>query len=210
MKIVIFGATGMVGKYLVSDALIFKHFVRAFGRNVFTAPFPKNDNLQLMQGALFDEEQVLNAVEGCEAVLSVIGGSMDGLDKTRSLGMKNIVSQMEKAGVKRIVALGGAGILDGPNKYIMHEPDYPEEFLAVGMEHLAAYETLVNSTLDWSFICAPNILNEGPTGEFITTANVTPSPNLNKINAGDIALFMLQELDQNRYLKKRIGISATK
>lgn len=210
MKIVIFGATGMVGKYLISDALIFKHDVRAFGRNVFTTNFPKSDHLELIQGALFDEEQVFNAVKDCDAVFSVLGGSLDGVDKTRSLGMKNIIAQMEKAGVKRIIALGGSGVLDGPDKYIMHGPDYPQEYLAVGMEHLAAYEYLLSSSLNWTFVCAPQIIPEGPTGEFTTAANVEPTPNLNKINAGDIALFMLQELDQNRYVKARVGISSTK
>ncbi len=59
MQIVIFGATGMVGRQLVKQALFKGHRVKAFGRNVFTEELPKDDLLELVQGALFDEEQVL-------------------------------------------------------------------------------------------------------------------------------------------------------
>ena len=56
MELIIFGATGMVGKQLVQQALFRSHTVKAFGRNVFTTDFPKDENLILIQGALFDGE----------------------------------------------------------------------------------------------------------------------------------------------------------
>src|SRR5665647_929915 len=112
MQIIIFGATGTVGKQLVKQALYKGHQVKAFGRNVFTADLPKDDLLELVQGALFDEEQVYKAIKGCDAVLSSLGGDATGADVTRSLGMKNIVAQMQKAGVHRIVAVGGMGSLN--------------------------------------------------------------------------------------------------
>ena len=73
MKLIIFGATGMVGKQLVQQALFNGHHVKAFGRNVYTADFlpvdstVKKENLQLVQGALFDEGQVYDAINGCDA-----------------------------------------------------------------------------------------------------------------------------------------------
>ena len=110
MNLIVFGATGQVGKQLVQQALFKGHHVKAFGRNVYTTGFLQSDDLQLVQGALFDEGEVNKAVKGCDAVLSAIGGASDGSDKTRTLGMKNIIKQMNKAGVKRIVALGGLGL----------------------------------------------------------------------------------------------------
>ena len=99
----------MVGKYLVKQALHNGHHVKAYGRNVFTEELPKNDNLELVQGALFDEGQVYKALKGCDGVLSALGGSATETDVTRSLGMKNIAAQMQKAKVRRIVAVGGMG-----------------------------------------------------------------------------------------------------
>jgi putative NADH-flavin reductase len=208
MKLIIFGATGLVGKQLVQQALFGKNHVKAFGRNVFTTDYLETENLELVQGALFDEGEVYNAINGCDAVLSAIGGSMDGTDKTRTLGMKNIIKQMQKAGVKRIIGIGGLGVLNAEeNSLLVDKEDYPPEYKAVGFEHKKAFELLHESGLDWTFVCPPNIINEGPTGSYITNANYPPEPNKYKINAGDLAMFMLNELEKNEYLKQRVGIS---
>jgi putative NADH-flavin reductase len=208
MTLTIFGATGMVGQQLVQQALHMGHVVKAFGRNVFTSHFPENKNLQLIQGALFDEKEVLNAITGSDAVLSVLGGPVDGADKTRSLGMKNIVTQMGIAGLKRIVAVGGMGVLNAPDGgFLLDKESYPPQFLSVGREHLKAYEFLKSSSLDWTFVCPPDIINADVTGEFQTASDTPPEINNYKINSGDLTLFMLNELQKKEYIQKRVGIS---
>lgn len=207
MHIVIFGATETVGKQLVKQALFNGHQVRAFGRNIFTTDLPKDDRLELIQGALFDQDQVYRAIKGVDAVLSSLGGDSTGADMTRSLGMKNIIEQMQKAGVSRIIAVGGMGTLNADkDTLVMDEPHYPAKFLPVSREHLKAFGYLTNSPLDWTFVCPPDIIDADSTGEFITTAEFVPSPNTNKINAGDLALFMLRELNENEFLKQKVGI----
>lgn len=208
MNLIVFGATGQVGKQLVQQALFNGHHVKAFGRNVYTTGFLQTENLQLVQGALFDEGEVYKAIKGCDAVLSAIGGASDGSDKTRTLGMKNIIKQMNKAGVKRIVALGGLGVLNADeNSLLIDKDDYPPEYKAVGLEHKKAFELLNESGLNWTFVCSPDIINEGPTGSYITAADYPPSPNKYRINAGDLAMFMQNELEKNEYVKHRVGIS---
>ena len=208
MNIIVFGATGMVGKQLVQQALFKGHHVKAFGRNVYTTDFLNNDNLQLVQGALFDEGEVYKAIKGCDAVLSALGGGFDGNDKTRSLGMKNIINQMKKAGVKRIIGIGGMGVLNADeNSLLIDGDDYPPEYIPVGKEHQKAFEQLNESGLDWTFVCPPDIINEGPTGAYTTAADYPPSSNNYKINAGDLAMFMMNELEKNEYVKHRVGIS---
>lgn len=208
MKIIVFGATGMVGKYLVKQALFKGHEVKAFGRNVYTAGLPEDNKLELVQGALFDEQEVYHALKGCDAVLSALGGNIDGADLTRSLGMKNIIAQMKRQSVKRIIGIGGMGVLDtAEGKYILDNPDYPPEYAAVGREHLKAFEQLKASELDWTFVCPPDIKDAGPTGQFTVEADHLPEPNHYVINAGDLALFMLNELEKNGFIGHRVGIS---
>ncbi len=207
MIITIFGATGMVGRHLVQQALLDGHTVRAFGRNVHTAGFPENENLHLLAGALFDGSQVKNAIKGSDAVLSALGGSTDGNDVTRSLGMKNIVEQMKKAGVKRIIAVGGKGILDGEEGIFLDDPAYPAAFIPVGKEHYKAWKHLESSDLEWTIIGSPDIIEHEATGVFRTSADTPPDPDNNYINAGDLALFMLNHINRNEYIRKRVGIS---
>ncbi len=207
MKIIVFGATGIAGKEIVKQALYNGDTVKAFGRNVFTEGLPDNDKLELVQGALFDEGEVLRAIKGCDAVLSAIGGAGD--DKTRSVGMKNIVKQMEKAGVKRIVAIGGLGVLDTEDgQLIMEQEDFPAQYYPVSQEHKKALDSLINSNLDWTFVCPPVITEDEPTGVFKTEANLPPVPNNFKITSGDLALFMLKEMRANEYVKQKVGISS--
>ena len=208
MILTIFGSTGTVGKHLVKQALLMGHTVRAFGRNVFTSNFAENEKLVLVQGALFDAKEVYQAIKGSDAVLSALGGAFDGSDKTRSLGIKNIVAQMEKTNVKRLVAVGGMGVLNAPDDTLMMDDEnYPPEFIPVGLEHLKAFGTLKASTLNWTFVGSPDIVDAEVTGSYHTTADYPPTPNHYRIKAGDLAMFMLNELQKNEYPKKRVGIS---
>ncbi|MEO6549108.1 MAG: SDR family oxidoreductase [Ferruginibacter sp.] len=208
MKIIIFGATGMVGRQLVKQGLFKGHEIKAFGRNVFTEGLPEHASLELVQGALFDEGQVYKAIQGCDAVLSSLGGDISGADVTRSLGMKNIVAQMQKAGVNRIVAVGGMGSLNADDGLlIMDTPQYPTKFLPVSKEHLKALGFLKASTLDWTVVCPPDIIDAEPTGLFATAADYPPTPNTNRICSGDLALFMLTELEKKNFVHHTVGIS---
>ena len=210
MRLTVFGATGLVGKNVFKHALAQAHHVTAFGRNVESLVDAdlSNDHLVAIKGSVFDAENVYNAVKESDAVISVIGGGVDGVDKTRSLGMKTIITQMERAGIKRIVALGGLGILDAPDGgFLVDKPGYPQQFLAVGREHLQAYLYLKDSGLDWTMVGAPNIIDEGNTVRYITAIDQPTSPNAGKINAGNLALFMVSEVVTNQYIKHRVGIS---
>lgn len=214
MNLIIFGATGMVGRQLTQQAIFKGHHVKVFGRNVYTTDYllthqdRESGRLEKVQGALFSEPEVLHAIEGCDAVLSALGGAVDGSDKTRTLGMKNIIKQMEKAGVKRIIGVGGLGILNASERsMLMDEKSFPPEYLPVSREHKKAYEMLADSGLDWTFVCPPDILNEGPTGSFTTNTDYPPEQNLYRINAGDLSMFMINELEKNEFVKHRVGIS---
>jgi putative NADH-flavin reductase len=207
MQIVIFGATGMLGTQLVKQALYNGHNVKAFGRNVFTADLPKNDQLELVQGALFDQKQVYDAIIGTDAVICSLGGDKSGSDMTRSLGIKNIILQMQKAHVPRIIAVGEISLLNADkDTLIMDLPDFPDKFLPISREHLKAYQYLKASLLDWTMVCPPEIIDSDPTGDFITSSDYAPIPDSNKISAGDLALFMLSELNKNEFLKHKVGI----
>ena len=208
MTVTIFGATGIVGRQLVRQAILQGFSVKAFGRDILTAGIVENDRLQLIPGAVFDAGQVKDAIKGSEAVLSALGGAHNMVDRTRSLGMKQIVTQMETLGVKRIVAVGNFGLLDNEeDDAIMNSPVYPAELLAVAKEHYKAYEHLKNSSLEWTLVCPHDIVDGDASGIYNTAAEQLPSPDNGSIRSGDLAAFMVKELKKNEYIKKRVGIS---
>lgn len=208
MKIVIFGATGMVGQQLIDQTIGHLHTAVAFGRNVFEDLSTERTYLELFKGALFSEDDIKKALKGADAVLSAIGGAVDGTDRARSLGMKKIVSVMESKGPKRIVAIGGYGVLNASeDKYIFETPEFPQKYKAVTAEHFQAFEHLKNSSLDWTFVCPPDLREGKVTGEYNVNRNY-PAEGQFHINTGDLAKFMVEEVEANNFVKARVGIAA--
>ncbi len=211
MIITVFGATGLVGKRIVKYALAKGHTVRAFGRNVtdLIDEDTRNESLEAIKGSVFDDNEVFNAIKGADAVLSALGGSFDSEDKTRSLGMRKIVTQMQKAGVHKIVAIGGLGILaSADGAFMMDTADFPKEYLGVSREHMQAFLLLQHSALNWTFVCSPSIKEEDGDGHYQVNDTYAPEPNLFYIASGDLAHFMVNEAEYPKYDKKRVGISA--
>ncbi len=209
MRVTIFGATGMVGRQLIIHALAKGWEVKAFGRQIeeWIDAEQYRDHFKAIKGYVFDAGDVKKALKETDAVLSALGGAFDGSDRTRSLGMKNIVAQMEQYGPKRIVALGGLGVLDSPDGTgpLFMQEDYPKEYIPVGKEHFEAYTYLKQSTLDWTFVCSPNISDADADGKFEVTAEMPASHN--QISAGNLALAMVQAIETGNFSCQRIGIS---
>ena len=216
MNLLVFGATGMVGQYIIDAAIARGHKVRAFGRNVFEKLPTERSNLELFKGYLFTDSDIKKALKGVDAVLSAIGGGIEPGDRTRSLGMKKIVAGMQKKGPKRIIGIGGMGILDrivdeqtGQTDYIFNAPDFPDQYKYVSLEHFKAFQHLTTSKLDWTFVCPPDIINAPASGHYIVKKEFPP-PGKMEINAGDIADFMMNELMENKFLRCRVGIAREK
>ena len=208
MRLLIFGATGLVGQRLVREALYLGHTVTAYARDVFTTEFPPSDALHLVEGTVFDDRMLKKVMTNQDAVLSALGGGTDGTDFTRSLGIKHITEQMKKAGLQRIVAVGGSGILDDElGRPIFWQEDYPADYKPVSQEHYKAWQYLQQTSLDWTFVCPPYILDQDPTGSFHVTADVPPVADEQVIGNGDLALFLLQELTRKQFLHQRVGIA---
>ncbi len=198
----------MVGRQLIDRALAHGHEVRAFGRNVFSKLSTEREGLELMKGYLFQDDDVEQALQGADAVLSALGGSLDGVDKTRSLGMKHIVKAMEKNGIKRLVAVGGMGILDAPNgKMLFETPSFPTQYRPVTLEHLAAWIHMRDSQLDWTMMCPPDILDEPMGWKLKTACNSFPG-GLAKVRAGDLAELMVDCLENGEFVHCRVGLAS--
>lgn len=212
MRITVFGATGRVGKRIVRQALALGNEVTAFGRNVenLIDEDLRNQNLRAVKGYVFDAADVFNAVKDADVVVSALGGAIDANDKTRSLGMKNIVEQMQQSGVRRLLAVASSGLLkDDEYEYRMNRPEYAKIFQYVGQEHKLAFSYIRHSGLNWTIVCPPEIIDEDATGNFITAIDYVPVPNKVRVNAGDIATFMIAAINDPQFYNKRVGISAS-
>jgi putative NADH-flavin reductase len=209
MKIIVFGASGRTGRRVCRMALDHGHEVTAFIQESETLDL-NEENLLLVKGDIFNEAKVALNIQGKDAVISVIGEpTLDVTTHVRSVGMKVIVESMEAAGVDRLVAVAGAGILDQNGTaadMIMDDPNFPPAFLAVSREHLDAFNRLKSSDIKWTIVCPPpTLIEEGPTGHYRIAVNKHPGGN--HVTYGDMAKFIVTEVEKGKYTHNRIGIT---
>lgn len=207
MLLAIFGGTGRTGRQLVSQALERGHTVRALVRTGGT--LGGLAGVTEVVGDVLDPAAVARTVAGCEAVLSTLGGgpaSAPGV--TLSRGMRNIVAAMREAGVARVIAVANSGILDAPDGsgLRMDQPDFAAMYRAVALEHAGTWAALRESDRDWTLACAPDIVDGPSTGSWDATPDVLPEHG-RQIHTGNLADFILDELDAGRFVGTRVGVT---
>lgn len=209
MNITIFGAKTLVGMQLIKQALGKNYYVKAFDRNIedLIDDDLRNDKLEVIKGYVFDTKEIADALQNTDVVISCIGSNNNSTDKSRSLGMKNIIEQMELLHKKRIIALSNIGVLNtDEEKLAMDFEDFPEELKEVSFEHLAAYQHLKSSNLNWTLICPSKIIDKDASGNFLTKENYLPSHHKKQVYAGDVATFILNILTDEKSFHHKISI----
>jgi putative NADH-flavin reductase len=102
MKLTVFGATGDVGRELVTHALDAGHHVTAYARNPGKLDLT-HPNLTVIPGELTDRDADQRAARGADAVISALGPSLDRKATGMPLldGTRTILDAMAAEGVER-------------------------------------------------------------------------------------------------------------
>lgn len=209
MKITVFGATGFVGRKIVEEALLRGHAVRAFSRNIAHGNGHQK-KYEIYPGNALDDQSVKGAVKNVDAVISALGQRSGGKVDLMSSSMKNIIRAMEEEGVSRIIAVGGAGILQAEEKILVRDQrNFPPFLQEVSADHLRVFHLLRKSTLNWTIVCPPFIQEGEKTGRYQVRRNYPPEGKP-QILSGDLADFIVEELENPRFPRARVGIRRLK
>jgi putative NADH-flavin reductase len=213
MKLAILGSTGFVGKVLIHKAIAAGYQVKTLARN------PEklkgiSDEIEIIQGNVFDPSAVEATILGTEAVLSTIGPPQrnPGNPELYEKAMKNIVKIMDKHGIKRYIHIGGAAHQGGENEVWNFNRKFLRLFLNLfGKQILVAkhleWEVLKSSDLDWTLIRPPRIANEAASGSIsIDEKNLK---NL-KVSVEELTDFILQQISSKEWIRKAPLISSGK
>ncbi len=207
MKIVVFGATGSVGKHVVQQALQQGHQVTAFVRDAQKLSEFADENLHLLEGDVFDPVAVAKAIEHQEAVLCCLGAGRKG--SVRSEGTRNIVAAMERAGVKRFICQSTLGAGDSwQNLNFLWKRIMFGWLLKEAFEDHQKQEVYVKSSAsDWTIVRPGAFTNGAMTVTYKHGFSATEKGLTLKISRADVAHFMLAQLDSQKYLHKTPGLS---
>ncbi|WP_017302488.1 NAD(P)-dependent oxidoreductase [Nodosilinea nodulosa] len=208
MKLLIFGATGSIGRQVVAQALEQGHSVTAFVRSPAKLEVQHLD-LRIVQGDVLDLPSVQQAVQGQDAVVCVLGSGQNLTSTVRSQGTRNIVRAMEAAGVRRLICqstLGAGdswGTLNFYWKYIM----FGLVLRRVFADHQRQEDAVKSSPLDWTIV-RPGAFTDGPrTGQYRHGFAGNDTTSQLKISRADVADFIVKQLGNDAYLHQTPGLS---
>ncbi|HKH09751.1 MAG TPA: NAD(P)H-binding protein [Rubrobacter sp.] len=151
MKVLVFGATGSVGRHIVEQALARGHEVTAFVRDP-SGPDAAHERLTVFRGDVLDAASVEGAVRGQEAVLCSIGAGRKG--RVRSEGTRNIVRAMEGTGVRRLVCQTtlGAGESSGNLSFFWKHVMFGLLLRGAFADHEQQEAHVRMGALDWTIV----------------------------------------------------------
>lgn len=205
MHIAIFGGTGRVGRHLLKFALREGHHLTALVRSPEKLEFA-HPNLIVLRGDALHQGDVSQTVAGKDAVISALstGGAAN---LTESI--PHIIHAMKNNGVRRIVTVGTAGILNSrstPGLLRYQTPESSRKLTRAAEDHHRMYNFLSVSGLDWTIVC-PTYLPEGEQlGIYRIERDYLPEGG-KKISVPDTAEFTYSQIADPRFIGCRVGIA---
>jgi putative NADH-flavin reductase len=200
MNLFVIGATGRTGKEIVQQALSKGHHVTAFVRSPESIT-SMNERLTLIKGDTVDENQLADAMQNHDAVLSVLGPRE--VFKPSSLLRDSALATtraMQRSGVERLVILSAAAHFPGiPNRIVSF-------ILRNHMRDSLAMEKVVqDSGLDWTVARPPGLTQEDY-ATYRSREDAAPKRGFT-LSRKAVAAFMLDAIEERKHFQKIVGIA---
>ena len=215
MKIVLFGATGNVGRRVAAEALRRGHDVVGVVRDPDAVESP-DPRVTLVRGDATDAASIASVVKGAHAVVSAISPRPNarGLPApSLASNARALIAGLRKGGAKRVLYVGGAGSLEvAPGQMLMDQPGFPDAYKAEAREGLEALDVWrrEGDGLDWTYLSPAAEIGPGErTGKYRTTGDtfIADAKGHSTISFEDYAVAVLDELEKPRNVGKRFGVA---
>ena len=211
MKIALIGATGFVGSAILKEAVDRGHEVAAIVRN--PDKLTPHAKLHPKKGDVYNEDEVVRLVTGHDAVISAFnpGWSNPDIYNQQVRGARSIINGVKKAGVKRLLFVGGAGSLEvKPGIQSVDLPEFPAEYKQGALATREALNMLRKEVnLEWSFLSPSADLSPGKrTGKFRlgTDQLLTSAQGESRISVEDYAIAMIDEIERPKHIRRRFTV----
>lgn len=211
MKIALIGATGFVGSALLKETLQRGHEVTAIVRH--PEKLRTHEKLRPMKGDVYNDDEVARLVAGHDAVISAFNPGWGNPDIYHQQvgGTQAIISGVKKAGIKRLLFVGGAGSLEvKPGVQSVDLPQFPAEYKQGALATREALNLLRKETsLEWSFLSPSADLSSGTrTGKFRLGLDqlLRDAKGESRISVEDYAMAMIDEVENPRHVRQRFTV----
>lgn len=223
MNLIVFGATGGLGRHVSAAALEAGHRVTLFARSPhkLDAAVAGHANAQVVQGDVMDAQAVRAASEGAEVAINCT--SPAGGNAAEAM-VRSLVPASAEAGVLAFYLVGGIGALwaPGTGRTVLIQdwsdaegmrqhgldPRMPQAMIQnMTRGHLASMAFLERTGLPHTYLCPGRMVEGPPSAARVVTLDEIGGPSPLKVPYADIAVVIVEDLAQGRLLGHRVGVS---
>jgi len=205
IKILILGATGRVGGYVLNYLMQDNQETTVLVRQPHK--LVKQKGLNIIQGNVLHKDHLECAFSfGVDVVISALSTDKS---TTLSMSMPIILNEMKKHNIRRIITVGTSGVLQSRSepdllRYCSNESKRTSTWASV--EHHKIYNLFCETDFDWTIVCPPYLANGNFTGSYRIERRYLPLGGVS-ISIPDVAHCVCKQIDSAEYLKTRIGIA---
>lgn len=208
MKITLFGAAGNMGRRISREALVRGHDLTAVVRGR-DASIVSDKKMHVALGDATRPEDVERLCADAELVIAATrppaGHETQLLESTAAL-----LKALSHTSTRLLISGGAASLLvpDRDGRLLIQDSRYmPESAMAIGRACLEQLELCrASSGVDWTYLSPSALLVSGErTGKFRigTDELITDANGLSRISMEDLAVALLDEVEQARFIKRR-------
>ena len=204
MKIALLGATGFVGSALLKEALDRGHSVTAIVRH--PEKLEKRDRLVTKAGDVYDAALLAALISAFNP-----GWKNPDLYNDQVRGTTSIIAAIKKAGIRRVLWVGGAGGLEvKPGVRVVDGPGFPGWIRPGSLATIDALERLRKEPqLEWSYLAPSANMQPGQrTGKFRLECDrlLLDASGQSSISVEDYAVAMINELEHPAHIRQRFTV----
>jgi len=201
MKVVLLGASGMVGSRILAELSSRGHTVTALAR--------KPDGIAALPGVTtkavdaFDRVALAEAYRGHDVAISSVHYLASDAD--------TLIGAAKESGVPRYLVVGGAGSLEvAPGVKLFDTPQFPAIYLNEAKAGGAFLDKLkTEPKLNWTFLSPSALIQPGErTGRFRlgTEQLLVDAAGNSSISAEDYAIALVDELETPKNVRQRFTV----
>jgi putative NADH-flavin reductase len=211
MNVVLIGASGMIGSRVLKELVSRGHKVIAVVRD--PSKVAAGPGVTVVKGDVNDVAALTGILNGVDAVVLSYspppGNEQQVIPATQSL-----FTSMKRAGVKRVIVVGGAASLFvAPGVTLLNSGHLPEQWKAIATAHRDLLDHLRSTNtgagLDWAYFSPAGFIQPGErTGKFRLGKDdlVVDRKGESRISAEDYAIALVDELERPQHVRERFTI----
>lgn len=164
------------------------------------------EHLHKAKGDVMNADSVAAEMAGQEAVVITFGAPVNWSTLTSvhdlcTQGTINIINAMKQHGVKKLICMTGIGAGDskGHGRLVFDRLILPLLLGRIYKDKNRQETEVMKSNLDWTIVRPTELTNESETGDYRVLVDLS-GKRAKTIARADVADFLVQQIDSDRYL----------